>query len=94
MNLKQKLETVDTVHTHTHTHTGNFTKNEKRNICLIDCEEEEIKLFIKGIEEKTNLKFDIKSAKCNGKRNLLFNLYRYMVYIFYPIKFFIRSKKI
>lgn len=66
---------------------------EKQNIILTDCEEEEIKDFAKGIEEIIGKKFEVKSKICNGKRNLINNIKRYFIYVFYPLKFVIKRKK-
>lgn len=90
MEKKKMPETVDAVHTHTHT-SGILNK---QNIILADCNKEEIELLVKGLEETLNQKFEIHSnTKCNGKRSFWFNIYRYLIYIFYPFKFFLNAKK-
>ena len=69
-------------------------QEQKQNIILADCNKEEIELFTKGIEETLNQKFEIKNnTKCKGKRSFLFNLYRYLIYAFYPFQFFLNAKK-
>ena len=64
----------------------------KKNIILADCEKTELETLKKGIEEVTGEKFEIHSKVCNGKRNFLYNIYRYLCYIFFPLKFFLKRK--
>ena len=68
--------------------------HQKQNIILSDSEKDEIELFKKGLEEILNQKFEIKNnTKCRGKRGFFFNIYRYIIYILYPFKFFIKANK-
>ena len=51
-------------------------KNNKENIIIADCEKEELKSLMNGLEEKTKVKFKIENKICNGKRNFLTNIMR------------------
>ncbi len=66
---------------------------EKENIILSDCEEWKIKDFKEGVSEVTNKKFKIISKICIGKRTLINNIYRYITYIFWPFKIFLKRSK-
>ena len=66
----------------------------RKNIILADCEKEELKDLIKGLEEELNEKFEIKNCICNKKHSKINNIYRYIIYMIYPIKFFINRKRI
>lgn len=65
----------------------------KKNIILTDSEVEEIISFKKGLEKNLNKTFEIKSKVSNGRRSTLYNIYRYLTYIFYPFYFFINRNK-
>lgn len=64
-----------------------------KNIILSDCEKWKIKDFKQGIEEASGEKYDIEMKICIGRRNFINNLYRYLIYIFWPIKIFMKRKK-
>ena len=65
----------------------------KENIVIADCEKEELKTLINGLEETTNMKFKIENKICNGKSTFFSNIRRYLIYIFYPLKFVVNRKK-
>lgn len=64
-----------------------------QNIILTDSDIDEISDFAIGLSNILREMFIIKSKECNGKHNLINNTYRYLLYIFYPFKFFIKRKK-
>lgn len=65
----------------------------KENIVIADCEKEELKTLIDGLEETTNIQFKIENKICNGKSTFFSNIRRYFIYIFYPLKFVVNRKK-
>lgn len=67
--------------------------NATKNLILADCDKDEIKNFLNGVRKTSKLEFDIKIAKCNGKRNFFTNVLRYLIYIFYPVTIFVNRKK-
>ena len=64
----------------------------KKNIILADCEKEEVEDLKKGFEKIVNEKFQIYNKICNLKRSNINEIKRYLIYIFYPLKFFLRRK--
>ena len=64
-----------------------------KNVILSDCEKWKIEEFKQGLEEATNEKFIIEEKRCIGKRNFFNNLYRYLIYMLWPIKVFLNRKK-
>ena len=65
----------------------------KTNLILADCKSDEIESFKDSLQKELNTSFEIVSKVCNGKRNIWKNIYRYLIYIFFPIKIFINRKK-
>lgn len=63
-----------------------------QNLILADCEREELEPFVKGLEESMDQKFEIRSKICNGKRGSIQNVIRYLIYIFYPVKIFLKRR--
>ncbi len=68
-------------------------KHNEKNVILADCQEDELKTLKQGIEEIVKQEFKVCNKVCNGKRNIIYNIYRYLCYIFYPLKFFLQRKK-
>ena len=66
---------------------------KKENIILSDCEEWKIEEFRKGVTRTANKEFSIISKICNGKRTLINNIYRYIIYIFWPFKIFLKRSQ-
>lgn len=65
----------------------------KTNLILADCKMEEIESFKDSLQKELNTSFEIVSKVCNGKRTILKNIYRYLVYMFFPLKIFFNRKK-
>ena len=66
---------------------------DKKNIILADCEKDELIDFANGLNKVMNKKFEINSKVCNGKRNLVYNIFRYFIYATFPIKFLLNRKQ-
>lgn len=65
----------------------------KVNIVLADCEKEELEEFIKGLHNATGLDFPISTMICNGSHGGLKDIWRYIVYAFYPVRYVFTHKK-
>jgi glycosyltransferase involved in cell wall biosynthesis len=65
----------------------------KKDIFIIDCYKDEVLNFVLALNETTGKSFDIFEKPCNSKRNLKNDIKRYLVYIFYPLKFVFSRKK-
>ena len=65
---------------------------KKENIVLADGNKR-LDDFLVGLEEILHIKFKLVAKDCIGHRNFIDNLYRYMVYIFFPLKIFFMRKK-
>lgn len=66
---------------------------DKKNIILADCEKDELTDFANGLDKVMNKKFEINSKVCNGKRNLVYNIFRYLIYATFPIKYLLNRKQ-
>lgn len=65
----------------------------KTNVVLADCEKEELEELIKGLHNVTGLDFPVNTMICNGGHGRLKDVWRYIVYVCYPIKYVFRHKR-
>lgn len=63
---------------------------DKKNIVLCDCEQEEIFDIVDELQNVMKVSFEIGSCICNEGAGRLLNIKRYITYILYPLKYFLR----
>lgn len=68
-------------------------KKAKQDIVLADCELEELGEFIAGLNESLGIDIKIYTRIANAGHTRIYNIYRYLVYAFFPIKFFLCRKR-
>ena len=66
---------------------------KKQDIILADCEPEELEELIDGLNDVLGTNIVIKTCIANEGRSKRYNLWRYLVYACFPIKFFINRRK-
>ena len=67
--------------------------HNRKDILLADCEPEELEELICGLNKALGINLELHTKKCNGSHTRLYNIYRYLVYILFPFKFFLRRKQ-
>lgn len=67
-------------------------KISRKDILLADCEPEELKELVDGLNTVLGTDIKIYTKIANGRHSKIYNVYRYMVYAFFPISFFINRK--
>lgn len=65
----------------------------KKNVILADCDKEELKDLIKGLQISMNREIYIENCICNEDHGKILNIKRYLLYALYPIKFIFRHKQ-
>ena len=65
-----------------------------KNIILIDCKKEQIIDFLKGLQEKTKISWEIEATLSNwGRTSLWLKLKRYLMYFYVSFKVFCHRKE-
>ena len=67
-------------------------KGQQMNAILADCDENEVKSFLDGLNDGTPIKFVIRSCVSNGSHRGWTNFVRYMKYFTYPLEVFFHRK--
>ena len=66
---------------------------QKQDIILADCESEELEELVNGLNDVLGTNLVIETCIANGGHSKIYNLWRYLVYAFFPVRFFINRKK-
>lgn len=70
-----------------------YCPQNKENVILADCEEEELLDLVNGMQDVLGKKIHIRSCICNGGHEKLANIRRYLIYMLYPIKYVLQHRK-
>lgn len=68
-------------------------KKKNKDLILLDCETEECTDFIDGLNKSLDIRLEPHSVIANKAHSLLGNVWRYSVYIIYPLFFIFRTSR-